>query len=78
MTTTVAIAFGAFVILTHGMLYVLAYGLQRQITHQLELYRTLADRIDSWPDEDREWSECSGDPSSCPENEGYGCCGGSK
>lgn len=22
------------------------------------------------------WPECSGDPSSCPENEGYGCCGG--
>lgn len=21
-----------------------------------------------------DWSECSGDPSSCPENEGYGCC----
>lgn len=22
----------------------------------------------------KEYSQCSGDPSSCPENEGYGCC----
>lgn len=23
-----------------------------------------------------DYPECSGDPNSCPENEGYGCCGG--
>lgn len=22
----------------------------------------------------KKWRECSGDPMSCPENEGYGCC----
>lgn len=24
--------------------------------------------------EDPEWPECSGDPASCPENSGWGCC----
>jgi hypothetical protein len=26
----------------------------------------------------REYPECSGDPQSCPENEGHGCCGGNR
>lgn len=28
----------------------------------------------STPLVNKEWPECSGDPASCPENEGYGCC----
>lgn len=33
-----------------------------------------ANAVESIISRAKDWPECSGDPTSCPENEGYGCC----
>jgi hypothetical protein len=47
-----------------------AAAMLRDIANEMEAYHI----VDAAPADHPEYPQCSGNPASCSENEGYGCC----